>query len=424
MKAWIFISILLLSACAGYSHKTQDMRNAMHYNNPNLALQIVDKGIEDGDDRWLLNLEKGTILQSLGKYKESIAIFDEIDQKIEILDYTSSTPQELSKMIFADDVGDYRPFAYEKLLVNLFNLLNHLYLGEINEAKIEAKRIEINLEFFENKKQNISKNLHQFLSFINALTFIMANQPELAQPYYADLSEEQQKQLQVLQQSRLMILVGRRGQIPYKIEKTVPIGMAVNYIHSSQQLSDEERRSYHAFYLSNSTVMLRYPDLYIPNQILETPMILINQEPYQASYSLNLKEQMIQAFEEIKDKIMLSAISRMMTRTIVGGTSRAVGKSVKGTAGGIIGLVGLIAEGTMAASDTPDTRSWTTLPAFLDFYFVPIKDNQEQVVLTYQQSDQRVQKNIEFKQRKWAAYFLSQNPQVPNLKEKQDETNE
>jgi hypothetical protein len=408
MKAWVLISILLLSACSGYSHKTQDIRHAMQYNQPKLALQLVDQGIEDGKDRWLLKLEKGTILQSLGKYKESIAIFDEIDQKIEILDYTSSTPQALGKMIFADDSGEYRPFAFEKLLVNLFNLLNHLYLGEINEAKIEAKRIEINLAYFEGKKQSISPNLHRFLSFFNALTFSLAGDVALAKPYLSELDDQLQQQLQLLLQGKALILVSRSGQIPYKIEKTVPIGMAVNYVHHSQDLSEDERRSYHAFYLSNSTVMLRYPDLFVPNQSLDAWQIQLNDQSYPPFYRLNLKEQMLQAFEEVKGKIMLSAMSRMITRTAIGSVSGAVGKSVKGKAGGIIGLVGLITEVSMAAADTPDTRSWTTLPAVLDFYLIPVDQEAQSMQLTWQQADQRKQKQLLFKQKKWLAYFLNE----------------
>jgi hypothetical protein len=86
--------------------------------------------------------------------------------------------------------------------------------------------------------------------------------------------------------------------------------------------------------------------------------------------ALDVELSAMQYFDSVKGSILAAAIVRLITRAIAGSIGEAVGK--KATKSGAAGfLIGLIIEGTMTATDRPDTRSWVTLPG--RFYIARIR---------------------------------------------------
>jgi hypothetical protein len=74
--------------------------------------------------------------------------------------------------------------------------------------------------------------------------------------------------------------------------------------------------------------------------------------------------------------VVASAITRMITRVVAGEATR------QATGGGVVGaLFSLGTQATMTAMDTPDTRSWATLPARIAFGRVRLKPGTYEVVL-------------------------------------------
>ena len=80
----------------------------------------------------------------------------------------------------------------------------------------------------------------------------------------------------------------------------------------------------------------------------------------QLEEAVNVDQQVRAEWKKIEGKIIASAITRMVARLLVG-------KGIEAAAGqknAIFGLLGsLAAQATLSALDTPDTRSWETLPA-------------------------------------------------------------
>jgi hypothetical protein len=68
------------------------------------------------------------------------------------------------------------------------------------------------------------------------------------------------------------------------------------------------------------------------------------------------------AWDEAKGTLVASAITRMLTRVVAGEAVRQTTKD------GVIGaILSLGVQATLTATDTPDTRSWQTLPARMAF---------------------------------------------------------
>jgi hypothetical protein len=74
--------------------------------------------------------------------------------------------------------------------------------------------------------------------------------------------------------------------------------------------------------------------------------------------AVNVSAEVTTEWRKIEGKIILSAITRMVARLLVGaGIKKAGGDSGWAT------LASLGTQATLVALDTPDTRSWETLPA-------------------------------------------------------------
>jgi hypothetical protein len=84
----------------------------------------------------------------------------------------------------------------------------------------------------------------------------------------------------------------------------------------------------------------------------------------------------IKAWDEAKGAVVASAITRMITRAVAGEAIR------RGSGGGTLGaLLSLGTQLTMTVADTPDTRSWSTLPARMAFGRIQLPAGKHQVTL-------------------------------------------
>ena len=96
------------------------------------------------------------------------------------------------------------------------------------------------------------------------------------------------------------------------------------------------------------------------------------------------------AWEEGKTALILSAITRMIARAAVGeGTRRATG-------GGLLGaLLSLGTQAVLTAADTPDTRSWSTLPARIAIGRVQVPPGVHEVTLSVRGMNKRQRVSVE-----------------------------
>jgi uncharacterized protein len=108
----------------------------------------------------------------------------------------------------------------------------------------------------------------------------------------------------------------------------------------------------------------------------------------------------VDAWRETKGKMIASAITRLITRVVAGEVTK------KATGGGTFGfLASLGAQITMTATDTPDTRSWSTLPARLTVARIRVPAGKHVIDLAV--SGEHKQQTVELKPGGWAAVNLT-----------------
>jgi hypothetical protein len=92
---------------------------------------------------------------------------------------------------------------------------------------------------------------------------------------------------------------------------------------------------------------------------LATPGVRLDGQFVHLEEALNVDREVRAEWKKIEGKIIVSAITRLIARFAVGqGIQTAAGRD------NVVGLLASLgAQATLTALDTPDTRSWETLPA-------------------------------------------------------------
>jgi len=96
-------------------------------------------------DRVLLLMERGTIRQAAGKYDQSARDYIEASDLIDQLE-TYSVSRGASSLVVNDNVERFRGAPYERTLLHVFTALDHLSLGNWENAAVEGRRIIMSLD--------------------------------------------------------------------------------------------------------------------------------------------------------------------------------------------------------------------------------------------------------------------------------------
>ena len=400
---WVALFSLsaLLAACGGYAEGTAGARSALVAGRARDAEVALTQAIEEGERaaRPLLLLERAVARQRLGEHLAAARDLQEADERLEVLDYTSATAQEVSRYLFSDDSAPYRAQPFEKILVNLLGVASRLAGGEASAAQVEARRLQVYLSYAEERRQG-SASLDAALSALTPLCALVraaafaAGGDRAAGAQAARAGGEpleliaQRLELPTREGAEVLVLTSA-GLVPHKRGVRVPLASALVYMDSQGGLTPEERQRARVIYAQGAVKWLNFVELVSERSAQPSPGLAVRSARQQGAgqgsgqgsgqggraeplASAPLDALTRQAFELAQPKILTSALTRLLTRAAAGAASRQL---VGRASGGIAGLlVGLATEGAMSAADTPDTRSWTSLPARLDAYWLHLPE--------------------------------------------------
>jgi tetratricopeptide (TPR) repeat protein len=387
---------------------------------PSQALKAINERLEVKDEREPLKdikgekilyvLDRSTILQQLDLYAISSKDLEIADKQIEVLDFSRNAIDDIGKYMFSDDTGPYKAPAYEKLMINTLNMLNYLQRGDLNGARIEARRFAIMQKFVADHDDQ-GASLAGPGSYLAGFTFEKSGKPDEALRYYEEaLKSIPYRSLQApvralagqssVRSERIQRFIGQTetkesvpppveeqktadvlvvvnyGRVPAKIARRIPIGLALTLVSGDISPENHARASYLAG--QGLVTWVNYPELGEPVGEYGYPTVSVDRtiaaemdEPFAVDIEAR------KAWDKGKTALVLSAITRMISRAAVGeGTRRVAG-------GGLLGAVlSLGAQATLTAVDTPDTRSWSTLPARIAIGRVRVPAGEHEVRLS------------------------------------------
>jgi hypothetical protein len=153
-----------------------------------------------------------------------------------------------------------------------------------------------------------------------------------------------------------VVVVINFGRVPAKIARRVPIGLALTYASGYISSASASQANYLA--AQGLVTWVNFPELGKSHGAYETPGFALDGSWQTLEGALAVDSEARKAWDSAKGVIVASAITRMIARVVAGEAIR------QGSGGGTLGaLLSLGLQATLTAVDTPDTRSWATLPA-------------------------------------------------------------
>jgi hypothetical protein len=154
--------------CATYQGKVGEARHALSRGDYDKALADLKPLAEtDNVDQLVYLMDYATALQIAGKYEESNKVFLQADRLTDLVDYHSVT-KIASSLALNEEMSQYKGDTFEKIFINAYLAMNFLELGKLDDALVEARRInEKYLKFRSDEKQKFE--LNSFSKYLSAL---------------------------------------------------------------------------------------------------------------------------------------------------------------------------------------------------------------------------------------------------------------
>jgi tetratricopeptide (TPR) repeat protein len=385
-----------MTGCGGHAARTLEMRTALDAGDARRAIAAVNKELEvDSEkelpkeilgDNALLVLDRASIQQGQAKFDLARRDFEAADKAIDMLDLARNAGDSIGEYVFSGSSGKYVAPPYEKLLVNTLNMLNYLELGDLNGARVEARRLSVVQKYYRDQLGQRDNPVVGLGSMLAGFAYEKSGEIDEALRYYdeslqfasfgslrdpvrriASLGSYRSPRLKALLDENtkppaedgmgeILFVVGF-GRVPHKIPQRIPIGLALTYVSGAISPHDRERANKLA--VQGLVTWVNFPSLAPGTGTYATPSLRMGSQFLQLEEAVDVDHEVREEWKKIEGKIILSAITRLIARVAVGqGIQAASGKD------SVVGFLGSIAaQATLTALDTPDTRSWETLPA-------------------------------------------------------------
>ncbi len=385
-----------LIGCGGHEARTLRMRTALDAGDARGAISAINEELEVKDekqlpkdikgDNALLVLDRGSIQQGLIKFDLAKQDFEAADKAIDMLDLAHNAGDSIGEYVFSSSSGKYQAPPYEKLMINTLGMLNYLEQRDLNGARVEARRLSVMQKYYRDALAKPNNPVLGLGSLLAGFTFEKSGETDEALRYYDEalaftgygslaqpvarlapqgsyrspritkLIEKGEAPPPADDSGEVLFVVGY-GRVPHKVAERIPIGLALTYFSSA--LSPNDVAGANKLAAQGLVTWINFPTLAPGQGNYAIPSVRLDGNFIQLEEAVNVDREVREEWKKIEGKIIVSAITRMVARFLVGkGIEAAAGKD------NVVGLLGsLAAQATLTALDTPDTRSWETLPA-------------------------------------------------------------
>ena len=342
-------------------------------------------------NRLLYQLDRGMLAFSAGEFREAIQAFEEAELIMDEL-YTISLSQEATTFVINDNTAPYRGEDFESVMVNLFLALSYANLAEIDEALVEARKVDskltaINLQYSESQKNGYQEDpfarllmgiLYEMGQTANDLNDAYISYSLALQGYESAYQRFGLAIPQVLVENALSTAEFMGVEEEKKLRERFP---AQQYLPLVERKEKAEVFGLHL----NGRAPVKEPDLVVlpmPDGFLvklafpsykPVPRTIVGARLYakpleddtafQADFSMAepIGSIAVENLEDRRVRIAAKTLARVTAKYLaVKAAQREVNEQFGGLAGLLTGVTGNL---LAFASEEPDLRSWRTLPA-------------------------------------------------------------
>ena len=160
--------ILTISGCATYYSRNIKFQDAVSDGRFEDAQKLLEKNKKEaeGRNKFLWQVNSGYVASMQANYEQSNTAFNQADFIAE--DYRRNLGAEALALVSNPMMKPYKPEDFEAVMVNCFKAFNYLQLNDLENAMVEAKRINIRLNALNDKYPN-NKNRYRNDAFAHVL---------------------------------------------------------------------------------------------------------------------------------------------------------------------------------------------------------------------------------------------------------------
>ena len=429
MKTVLPCLILLLGSCAVIKPNPSVYSESIYANDRALALQQLQhsKEMQANRNALLYYLEAGKLQADLGNYEVSNRLLNIADLLMGSDRYNAA---DIAKGLALNNrMMFYQTQSYEPFFVHYYKALNYARLRLTEDATVEARRIILSANRLENnnrfnaayKKDAFAANLqgilfeqagdinNAFIAYRNAANLYRKNHNSYYGVEFPYALQEAEKNAGAklgisdlhifpasLQQSKSaeseLILFVEQGFAPHLVPNFIELNRAqhgwqyYDGCDTNMISLDEDSAQVQTNYLRIAMPVYSFPS---PHQFPVT--VIAAEGSYIAELACNVNELALQLQQQQLPKKLALAAGRQLLKQTLAASAEAIGKkdddgnNEKDTKGEIAGkLAGSVIKVFSYVTEQPDLRSWRSLPAFIYYVRIPLK-NGEDNLLTIQQ---------------------------------------
>jgi uncharacterized protein len=392
-------ALALLEGCASHSERMLPVRTALDDGQPREALRLLNQAMDVksdhdfpadlGGENSLYVLDRGSINQSVAQFDASQRDLESADKAVDMLDLAHNAADSIGEYVFSGSSGKYQAPPHEKLLINTLDMVNYLEKGDLGGARVEARRLAVMQKYIADDVHEGDSAALGLGAFLAGFTFEKSGQVDEALRWYDQALEftgfhtlrdpvrallpagqyrsPRLKELEAApgstprpldrsDEGEIVFVVGY-GRVPPKVPERVPIGLALTWF--SGALAPTDVAAANRIAAQGLVTWINFPTLGHEQGEYTIPAAMVDGRYVQLEQAVDVAHEVRAEWKKIEGKIIVSAITRLIARY-------AAGRVVNAAAGehSLLGLVlSLGTQATLTALDTPDTRSWETLPA-------------------------------------------------------------
>ncbi len=415
------LAFTLLAGCGSKINRYALIEDSLLAHDPQRADRIVEQAEQEygPKNRVLYAMDRGITLHLLGQYDRSNAVLEQAEEEIDRL-YTRRIRTEAKAFLVNDNELPYEGDPYEQVMVNVVKALNYAVMGRLDDALVEARRIDnrlnvladttkelegyrddgfaryltgilyeaagdLNNAFIAYRKAHeayermrtwsrtpVPSTLRADLLRVTDALHLTAEFEEYRRLFPDVVWQSQQEQEHLAQ----VVVISYNGRAPRKEEQFIdlPVSLdALQLVLLTKGLSGanrhEDRVAESVLYgLSGRVVRVALPRL-VPQKTqvrYEQITLLGTGGSFTARTELahNLTALAEKALSDRLPAIAVKAVARAATKfAMAEGATRGAQQAVGKDAAPWVGLlVGLLTKGWAVYSEEADKRSWRTLP--------------------------------------------------------------
>ncbi|MFT5819655.1 MAG: hypothetical protein ACI8ZM_000880 [Crocinitomix sp.] len=410
----IILALLIgvsISGCATYHQKAQETEKALFAGNYTKAEETIKKNkfLKRKRNELLYHLELGKVQNLRGEFVASNKSLNKADHMME--EYRSLFEMAIGVTI-NPAMQSYKAEGHERILVHYYKALNYLQLGDIEEAIVEARRIDLSQMVNENavggKLKKYGKDPfglmlmgmiyeadkdfnNAFIAYTNAKKIYDTDETGL---YHEQYPESLERDL-----VRTSAYAGRHYQSD--LEKTnLPFGEAIIFWENGMAPIKQEKNLYFSLNEDNGNFFFTSDQIHVPIDYnfgkddedfdpsdigmirLALPYYIQRQNAVQSAYvTHNDKRKDLHLIEDISAlafQIERDNYFKELGKNLLRIALKKISELAAGKQNEIVGTALNIAN---VATEKADTRNWQSLPSQIHYVRIPLEEGMNNITV-------------------------------------------